>query len=220
MQQQPKPVPPAEYQEQAIASMDAAALVRILQDKSAPEFQKAKACVRLGELGAKEAIAPMAALLGDEHLNVYARYGLEPIADPAAAEALRAAVAKLKGNVQIGVVNSLGKKRDELAVPMLGKLVYGQNVPLAQAAAAALGSIGGLASAKELQAALGKTTGMMKMVVADAALVCCERLIADGKREPALALYAVLSAPTTPKPQRLAAMSGIIAEERSLARPR
>lgn len=220
MQQQPKPVPPAELQEQAIASLDAAALLRIVRDKGAPEFQKAKACVRLGELGAKEAVGALAELLADEHLNVYARYGLEPIADPSAAEALRVAIPKLKGAVQIGVVNSLGKKRDELAVPLLGKLLYGQNAPLAQAAAAALGNIGGLNSAKELQAALGKSTGMMKMVVADAALVCCERLIADGKREPALALYAVLSAPTTPKAQRLAAMSGIIAEERSLARPR
>ncbi len=220
MQQQPKPVAPAEFQEEAVASMDAASLIRILQDKGATEFQKAKACVRLGELGGKEAVAPMAALLADEHLNVYARYGLEPIADASAAEALRAAVPKLQGNAQVGVVNSLGKKRDELAVPMLSKLLYSQNAALAQAAAAALGSIGGLASAKELQAALPRTTGMMKILVADAALVCCERLLAAGKRDAALGLYAVLSQPATPKAQRLAAMSGIIEEERSLRRPR
>jgi len=198
MQQQPKPVPPAELQEQAIASMDAAGLLRIVQDASAPEFQKAKACMRLGELGAKEAIGPLAALLANEHLSTYARYGLEPMSDPSASEVLRAAIGKLKGNAQIGVVNSLGKRRDEQAVPVLGKLMASPNADLARAAAAALGSIGGLAAAKELQAALGKTTGLMKMIVADAALVCSERLLADGKRDAALALYAVLSAPSVP----------------------
>ena len=38
------PEPPAEFQEGDIATMDAAALIRILTDAGSPEFQKAKAC--------------------------------------------------------------------------------------------------------------------------------------------------------------------------------
>ena len=78
------PAPPAEFQEGNIAHLDAAALVRILTDAGSPEFQKAKVCQRIGELGAKEAVPALASLLGDEHLSTYARYGLEPIADPSA----------------------------------------------------------------------------------------------------------------------------------------
>lgn len=214
------PAPPPELQEGAIATMDGAGLMGILKDPGSSEFQKAKACVRIGELGVKEAVPLLAALLTDEHLNAYARYGLEPIADPSADEALRAALGKLKGNLLVGVINSIGKRRDAQASPALVRLMRGPDPEAARAAAAALGSIGGQASAKELTAALPKASGALKMAVADAALICAERLLAEGQREQALALYTTLSGPDTPKPARLAAMSGIIREETSTGRPR
>lgn len=214
------PAPPPEFQEGAIATMDAAGLLRILKDAGSSEFQKAKACQRLGELAPKEAVPALAALLDDEHLSVYARYGLEPIPDPSAGDALRAALAKLKGDRLIGVINSIGKRRDAKASPALAKMMHGPDADIARASAAALGSIGGASSAKELQAALAKTSGMTRMAVADASLVCAERLLAAGQRDQALALYTALSATDIPKPVRLAAMSGIIREERSLSRPR
>jgi hypothetical protein len=61
---------------------------------------------------------------------------------------------------------------------------------------------------------------MTKMAVGDASLVCAERLLAEGKRDQALKLYAALSDPGIPKPVRLAAMQGIIREETSISRPR
>jgi HEAT repeat protein len=220
MPQNKPPQPPDEMQEKSIATADAAALIGLLKDANASEFQKAKACMRLGELGAKEAVPALAALLADERMSTYARYGLEPIADAAADEALRAALGKLKGNLQIGVINSLGQRRDAASGPMLAKLLVGPDGDLARAAAAALGKIGNAASAKELTAALAKASGPNKSAVADAALVCAERMLADGKRDAAMALYNTLSAPSMPKPARLAAMSGIIREETSTSRPR
>ena len=214
------PAPPPEFQEGVISTMDAAALIRILTDASSPEFKKAKACQRIGELGAKEAVPALSALLGDEHLSVYARYGLEPITGPAADGVLRAALSKLKGKELIGVINSIGRRRDAKASPALAGMIYGSDADVARAAAAALGSIGGVSSVKELQAALAKTRGMTRMAVADASLVCAERLLEEGKRDQALTLYASLSAPDVPKPVRLAAMQGIIREETSTSRPR
>jgi len=217
----PKPLaPPAEFQEGGISSMDAAALVRILTDTNSSEFQKAKACQRIGELGAKEAVPALAALLGDEHLSVYARYGLEPITDPSADDALRAALSKLKGNQLIGVINSIGKRRDSKASPALARMLHGPDPEVARAAAAALGNIGGVSSVKELQAALARTKGMTRMAVADASLVCAELFLAEGKCDQALSLYASLSVPDVQKPVRLAAMQGIIREETSTSRPR
>jgi hypothetical protein len=58
------------------------------------------------------------------------------------------------------------------------------------------------------------------MAVADACLVCAERLLAEGQRTPALGLNTALTRPDVPQPTRLAAMSGIIREETSLTRPR
>jgi HEAT repeat protein len=214
------PAPPLELQEGGVATMDAAGLIRILTGAGSTEFQKAKACQRAGELGAKEAVPAMAALLGNERLSTYARYGLEPIADPSVDDALRAALPKVKGTLLIGVINSMGKRRDAKASPALARMIYGPDAEVARAAASAVGSIGGTASMKELQAAIGKTTGRTKAAVADASLVCAERLLADGKRDQAMALYASLSAPGMPKAARLAAMSGIIREETAIGRPR
>ena len=214
------PVPPAEFRETDIATMSAPALLAIVKDAAAPEFKKAKACVRLGELGAKEAIPVLATLLANDHLNVYARSGLEPMAGPEADDALRAAMPKLKGNPLIGVINSLGKRRDPKAIPALAKLLSGLDQETARAAAAALGSIGGPQAQKDLQSALPKTSGLVKLAVADAILICAERYLADGKRAEALALFASMSAPEIPKPMRLAAMNAIIREETSPTRPR
>lgn len=214
------PVPPAEFREGDIATMAAPALIAILKDAASPEFKKAKSCVRLGELGAKEAIPVLATLLDNDHLNVYARSGLEPMAGPEADDALRAALPKLKGNHAIGVINSLGKRRDAKAIPALAKLLHSPEQETARAAAAALGSIGGPQAQKDLQGALNKTAGLVKLAVADAVLICAERYLADGKRAEALALFASMSAPEVPKPMRLAAMNAIIREETSPTRPR
>ncbi|MBL8237210.1 MAG: hypothetical protein JNM66_07320 [Bryobacterales bacterium] len=214
------PEPPPSLREGDLAALAAPALIAILKDAAAPEFRKAKACVRLGELGAREAVPLLAALLDDEHLSVYARYGLEPIKDPSVDDALRAAAGKLKGVRQIGVINSINKRRDYKAGPMLAKMIHGTDVDLARAAAAALGSVGGTSAMRDLQAALPKTSGMTRMAVADASLVCAERLLEEGKREEAMAFYTALTAPDVPKPVRLAAMNGILREESPARRPR
>ncbi|MCC7496490.1 MAG: hypothetical protein IT160_02855 [Bryobacterales bacterium] len=216
----PKPVPPPEFREGDIATMDVASLIAIVKDPGATDFHKAKACQRLGEHGSKEAVLALAPLLANERLNTYARHGLETVEDPSADDALLAAMAKLHGDRKIGVINSLGKRRAEKAVPALARLIYGGDLNSACAAASALGHIGRLAAAKELQAALGKSRGAVRTAVADGSLVCAERLLADGKREQALAIYTQLAVPSSPKPVRLAAMQSIIREETSLERPR
>lgn len=203
--QAPQPVPPPEFQEAGLAKLDAAALTAILTDPQASEFRKAKACTRIGELGAKEAVPALAALLADEHLAVYARYGLEPIADPSADDALRAALPKLKGNLLIGVINSIGKRRDAKAAPALIKLMQAPDIEVARAATFAVGNIAAPSCVQALTAALPK--------VADAALICAERLLDDGRRDEAMSLYAKLSAPGIPKPARLGAMQAIIRSE-------
>lgn len=215
-----QPTAPPEFQEDKIAQMEAAGLVAILKDPNSSEFQKAKACQRAAEAGANDAVPALAALLSDEHLSVYARHGLEALPVPAADEALRAALPKLKGNLLIGVINSLGKRRDAKAGPALAKLVYGTDVEVARAAASALGQISGVSAMKDLQAALTRTTGPLRVAVADAGLLCAEGLIAQGLRTEGMSMYASLTAPDIPKAQRLAAMHGIISAETSVTRPR
>lgn len=124
-----------------IMSLPAPKLIEILKDSTASEFAKAKACQQLAVVGDKTAVPALAALLGDAKLAHYARFGLEPISDPSADEALRDALGDLEGNLLIGVINSIGRRKDPKALDALAKLMHGDDVDVAEAARAALGRI-------------------------------------------------------------------------------
>lgn len=214
------PVFPPEFQSAKIDAMTEADLISLLRRSDASTFEKAKACQRLATVGTKAAVPALAPLLSDPKLSTYARYGLEPIPDASANEVLREALAKTTGEPLIGVINSLGYRKDSGATAALAKLLYSEDAAVAQAAAAALGHISGPEAAKALQAGMSKTKAPVRTSVADAGLLCAEGLLAHGQREEALALYNSLTATDVPKPVRLAAMHGIIRTETSLRRPR
>ena len=86
-------------------------LIRTLKSK-APKADKAIACKRLAVYGSEEAVPALAALLRDPELNSWARIALEAIPGPAADDALRAAMGRLKGRLLVGTINSIGVRRD------------------------------------------------------------------------------------------------------------
>lgn len=216
----PKPVPPPEFQAEKIDSLDQPELIKLLNDAGATIFQKAKACQRLSRIGTGEAVAPLAKLLNDSQLATYARNGIQAIPGPSSDAAFRDALPKLKGKLQVGVINSISFRKDTNAVPALSKLLYAADGDVAQAAAAALGNIGNTQAAHALRDGLRRTKAQVRTAVADGCLICAENLLTVGEREEALALYNSLTAIDMPKPARLAAMHGIIAAETSLSRPR
>lgn len=201
----PRPTIPPEFDALPIWTMDAPKLVAILKAPDSTVFQKAIACKKLSIVGGKEAVAPMAALLTDPHLACYARFGMEPNPDSSVDDAFRAALPKLTGKLQIGVINSIGVRKDAKALDALGKLIDHSDPNVAQAAAASVGMIGGSAASRVLQSALGRTKVPVFPVVARAALLCAEGLM-PAHRARGLELYQELSATTMPRPVRLAAL--------------
>ena len=125
----------------AIRTLPLSKLNALLSDTQATPYAKAKACQRLAVLGDTTSVPALAALLGEEQLSVYARTALEQIPGDAAGDALRAAVRKLSGIERIGVINSIGVRRDAKAVDLLSPLVHSADAQTAQAAAAALARI-------------------------------------------------------------------------------
>jgi HEAT repeat protein len=217
-----KPEIPAEFKAEPIEKLDQAALIRILEEpgsEPATVFRKGIACKRLAVIGTKEAVPPLAALLGDDRVSDYARDALESMPDPAADEALRAALPKLKGLLLIGTINSLRRRRDLKAVEPLSKLVHGGDAAVARAAALSVGDISGPVAAKTLQRALGTTKGAVRADVAAGALLCADRMMAED-RKGALALLDVLSRPDIPANVRMSAMHLQILAETSVKRPR
>ena len=165
-----------------------AKLIAVLKS-DAPHKEKADACRELARIGTKDAVAPLAALLGDEKLSHMARYGLETIPDPAVDGALRDALGKLKGKALVGVIGSIGVRRDAQAVEPLGKLLSDADADVAQAAARALGKIGTAPAAKALDGALASAPAANQLAFCEGLFRCAEAMAGKGQQDEARAIY-------------------------------
>jgi len=167
-----------------------------------PRNDKVTLCHELGRVGTKDAIAPLAALLDNPELAHAARYGLEMIPEPAADEALREAAGRLKGLLLVGVLQSIGNRRDAGAVPLLTKFLGDADQAIVVAATTALGKIATPAAGEALKPMLGTSPS-----AAEAYLACA---VAAQSPKSALSLYGdILTAKgAVPKSVRMAAMRG------------
>jgi len=172
----------------------------------APLKEKADACRELARIGTRQAVPVLAPLLVDEKLSHMARYALEPIADSSVNIALRDALCKTKGASLVGVISSLARRKDPAAIEPLARLLVDPDPTVLQAAARALGCIGG-AGVPALEGALTKTTGANQATVCDGLLRCAEATSGAG----ATAIYDKLRAlPSQPRQLRVAALRGAI----------
>ena len=175
-----------------------------------PQAAKDYLCRKLSLIGSGACVPTVAGLLTDEKLSHMARYALERIPAPEAVGAMRDALPKVKGKQKVGVINSLGVRRDKQGTAALVALLGDSDKEIAGAAAAALGAIGTPETAKALAAFQDKAPEALKLVAADAYLACAEALLADGKKPDAMAIYKAL-AKSKIKHVRLAAMRGLLA---------
>jgi HEAT repeat protein len=192
--------PPAERQRKLIA----------LIQSDAPPAEKALALKQLAICGTADAVPALARYLGNEELGAWARTALEAIPDPAADDAFRAALTTTRGLPLVGVINSIGVRRDEKsAYPLITKL-KDTDPQVAGAAAVALGKIGGEFAARALQNALPGATGSLRSDLAEGCVRCAESFLADGKAAQAVAVYDLVRKADVPQQRKLEATRGAI----------
>jgi HEAT repeat protein len=202
----------------AAGEMSQPKLIAVLQADAAPQ-EKAIACKRLAICGTKDAVPSLATLLPDEKLASWARIALEAIPDPAADEALRGAVGKLRGRLLVGVINSLGVRRDVKAVDTLIERLKDADAEVASAAAAALGHIGGGAACQALEQSLASAPAAARSAVAEGCILCAERCLSEGKRDEAVKLYDLVRKAGVPKQRVVEATRGAILARQSAGVP-
>jgi type 1 glutamine amidotransferase len=185
------------------------ALLGVL-DSDATRAGKQFVCRQLSIIGTAQSVPTLAKMLTGEETSDMARYALERIPDPSVDEALRGSLRQARGNARIGIINSLGQRRDKGAVGSLNGILAGSDAEAATAAAAALGQIADSQAAGALAEAKGKASGKLLSVVLDAYLKCADQMVADGNKAGALAIYKELQATDMPKPIRTAALTGMI----------
>ena len=181
-----------------------------LIESSAPKGERAVACKQLAIYGTDAAVPALADLLCDPDLSSWARIALEATPGPAADNALRQAVAKVQGRLLVGVINSLGVRRDAKATDLLAAKLTDADAEVASAAAESLGRIGGNAAAKALKPLLAKAPVAVRPSVAEGCVRCAEQYLAAGKRSDATALYDAVRAADVPRAKILEATRGAI----------
>jgi HEAT repeat protein len=180
-------------------------------NSTASEKEKADACRELARIGTVEAVVPLGALLPDEKLSHMARYAMETIPSPEVDKVFRAALSQLRGRQLVGVVGSVGFRRDLKAVPALANLLKDSDSDVAQASARALGKIGDPAAAEAIQRALPGAAPADQLAFCEGLLRCAETLASEGHRRQATAAYDMLRRLNSPHHQvRTAALRGAI----------
>lgn len=185
------------------------ALIAVLQSAADPA-DKAMACRQLAIRGTARAVPVLAPLLADTNLASWARIALEAIPDPAADAALREAAGKLNGRLLVGVLNSIGRRRDAQAVPVLSARLREADPEVAGAAAVALGHIGNEAAAAALKARLADAPETLGAALGEGCVRAADQLRAAGRTAAALELYDAARAARLPLQQRLEATRGAI----------
>jgi type 1 glutamine amidotransferase len=185
------------------------ALLGVL-DSDATRAGKQYICRELSIIGTEQSVPTLAKMLTGEETSDMARYALERIPGSAVDEALRRSLRGARGNARIGIINSLGQRRDKEAVRILSRILGRPNQDAATAAAAALGQIADSQAAEALAEAKNKAEGKLLSVVLDAYLKCADQMVADGNKIKALAIYKELQAEGNPAPIRTAALTGMI----------
>jgi HEAT repeat protein len=204
---QDKPVSPAHVPGPTAA--EAAALAAVIRS-NATLAQKQAACKRLGEIGSKEQVGVLASLLADERLSHAARRGLEAIPDPSATDALRRALPGLKGKTLVGVLHSLGARRDPSPAADVIARLGNADPQVAAAAAYALGRIATPEAGRALVQSLSTSPGTVRPAIADGGLACAEAFVRGGRVSEAVSVYEAIRKAELPKHIRAAATRGVI----------
>lgn len=166
-------------------------------------------CAKLALIGSAFSAPTLAAQLSTAEFATAARNALEAIPGRQATKALRTSLSKVEGLQKVGVINSLGSRRDADSVRALTTLLKYGDSGIAGAAAAALGDIATSRAAKSLRTFLPKAPEAIRPKVADAILTCAERLLAAGERTDAKALYQLLATTTQIKHLQQAVARGM-----------
>ena len=166
-------------------------------------------CRQLWFIGTADSVPAISKLLTDEETADIACYAIGQNPSPKAGEALRKALDKVSPKVQIRIINLLGDRRDTQSVEAVGKLVFGAEREVGEAAVAALGKIGGAQARKILVEVRAKGDSELQFAATDAYLRCAEELIAEGKAKQATIIYKELVGKSETAIIRSAAIKGL-----------
>ncbi len=192
-----------------LVTRNQAQLLAVLQS-DASRKEKADACRELAVIGGPEAVPVLIGLLANPELNHMARYALETMPDPAVSAALREQVGRLKGRPLVGVIGSLGARRDLEAVGPLSRLLWEADSEVVQTTARALGRLGTPAALEALMNAASSARPEDFLAFVEGIGRAVDAHLAAGRTADVLPLLDRYGDPDLPPHVRSAALRGAL----------
>jgi type 1 glutamine amidotransferase/HEAT repeat protein len=185
-------------------------LCTLVRDPGATDESKDFACRQLALIGSGNSVPSLALLLKDERLSHMARYALDHIEGEAGSKALREAMMATEGDIRIGIITSLGRRRDGVAVEPMMKVVETADMPTLVAILDTLAMIGTVESVNQLLFFAEHTTNPEVAPPAMRAVMrAAERSEADGDPWSAASIYRLIYEHEGGEALKIAALCGL-----------
>jgi HEAT repeat protein len=149
---------------------------------------RAVLCSQLFVIGTDQSIPVLEKWLKDPQTGNFALYALGRNESPLVDQALRRALKDVTGPLQIGVIDTLAKRRVRTALPDLVQLVDAPDQQVVCAAVRAIGQLGGKEGLHALQS-VGQVSDRVRRAVDSSLLLCAEQFVADGDTASAVPVY-------------------------------
>jgi HEAT repeat protein/type 1 glutamine amidotransferase len=194
-------------------------LAAVLANPQATDAAKLFACQQLRWVGTGVQVLLVAMMLDDPKTADMARRTLECIPGDASVAAIRSSLPRMKGDLLVGVINSLGNRRDAASTAALAASLGDADPKVAAAAAQALGKIGTAEAVASLLKAQGSADAKVAPAICDALLVAAQPLLAAGDSKTAETIYRAVLDSKPPAPLRVAVLAGLAKANKAAALP-
>ena len=137
-------------------------------------------CDQLRVIGTPRAVPQLAKCLNDLELSHMARRALSAMEFAAANEALLAALPNAQGSIKVGLIHSLGDRRDPASLDAIAVTMVDENPAVVAAATYALGRLGGEEGVERLRIAREQASDDQRLAIDRAMLDAASHWPADA----------------------------------------
>ena len=190
---------------------EASELMKVIQSDDVSDVDRANAFEKIGDVAGADAVEPLVNFLSNKKWSHYARFALQKMDAENVTDTLLQSLDALEGDLRLGLIDTIGRRRDGAAVPALTKLLRNADAKVAAASAVALGEIGTTEAAAALAEALDSESDPKRSEsLASALLLVGQRLARTGNTQAAINLFDRLRDAEVPKPYRIGATHNAI----------
>jgi HEAT repeat protein len=195
----------------AMGADDAAALLEVIQSTETSDVDRANAFEKIGDIAGQDTVESLVGFLDDKKWSHYARFALQKMEGENVTKALLKSLDTLQGDLKLGVIGTIGRRRDPIAVGPLAKLLGNADARVADSAGVALGWIATTEAAAALTKAFGtEKDPKRKESLASVMLLLGQRLAKTGNTQAAIDVFDLLRDAELPKPCRIGATQSAI----------